>query len=41
MGPHWGRLVFSVIYTAYYIALVPLFLKLVTRSLPSAEPVRG
>ena len=26
-GSHWGRLFFSVIYTFYYIALVPLFFK--------------
>ena len=29
LGSHWGKLVFSVIYTGYYIALFPLVLKLV------------
>ena len=28
MGSHWGKLAFSVVYTFYYIALVPLVLKL-------------
>ena len=27
LGSHWGKLVFSVIYTSYYIAFVPLILK--------------
>lgn len=29
LGSHWGKLVFSVIYAFYYIALFPLVLKLV------------
>ena len=29
LGSHWGKLVFSVIYTGYYIALFPLVLKLI------------
>ena len=29
LGGHWGKLVFSVIYTGYYIALFPLVLKLI------------
>ena len=29
LGSHWGKLVFSVIYVCYYIALIPLLLKLV------------
>ena len=29
LGGHWGKLVFSIIYTAYYIALFPLVLKLI------------
>ncbi len=32
MGSHWGKLVFSVIYTGYYIALFPLVLKLVGKA---------
>ena len=28
LGSHWGKLLFSVIYTCYYIALFPLVLKL-------------
>ena len=28
-GSHWGKLLFSVLYTIYYIALFPLLLKLV------------
>ena len=35
LGSHWGKLVFSVIYAGYYIALFPLVLKLVGRQ--SAE----
>lgn len=31
LGSHWGKLVFSVIYTTYYIALIPLILKLVAK----------
>ena len=31
-GSHWGKLLFSVIYTFYYIALFPLVLKLVGKS---------
>ncbi|MDO4803908.1 MAG: phosphatase PAP2 family protein [Lachnospiraceae bacterium] len=30
LGSHWGKLLFSVIYTFYYIALFPLILKLCT-----------
>ena len=30
-GSHWGKLFFSVIYTCYYIALVPFILKLCRR----------
>ena len=29
LGSHWGKLLFSVIYTCYYIALFPLVLKLI------------
>ena len=29
LGSHWGKLLFSVIYTFYYIALFPLILKLI------------
>ena len=29
LGSHWGKLLFSVIYASYYIALFPLVLKLV------------
>lgn len=29
LGSHWGKLLFSVLYTFYYIALVPALLKLV------------
>ena len=29
LGSHWGKLVFSVIYAFYYIALFPLLLKLI------------
>lgn len=29
LGAHWGKLTFSAIYTGYYIALIPLVLKLV------------
>ena len=32
LGSHWGKLVFSVIYTGYYIALFPLVLKLVGKA---------
>ena len=28
LGFHWGKLLFSVIYTGYYIALFPLVLKI-------------
>ena len=28
-GAHWGKLAFSVIHALYYIALVPLVLKLI------------
>ena len=28
LGSHWGKLVFSVLYAFYFIALVPLVLKL-------------
>ena len=31
-GSHWGKLIFSVIYTFYYIALFPLVLKLVGKA---------
>ena len=31
-GPHWGKLLFSVLYTFYYIALFPIVLKLVGKS---------
>ena len=31
LGSHWGKLLFSVIYTGYYIALFPLVLKLLGR----------
>ena len=30
-GAHWGRLFFFVIYTFYFIAFVPLLLKLINR----------
>ena len=29
LGFHWGKLLFSVIYTSYYIALFPLILKII------------
>ena len=29
LGSHWGKLVFSVIYTGYYIALFPLVIKFI------------
>ena len=29
LGSHWGKLLFSVIYTGYYIALFPLVIKLI------------
>ena len=32
LGSHWGKLVFSVIHVVYYIALVPLVLRLVNRN---------
>ncbi len=32
LGSHWGKLVFSVIYVVYYIALFPLVLKLFHRT---------
>ena len=32
LGSHWGKLLFSVIYTFYYIALFPIVLKLVGKS---------
>lgn len=35
LGSHWGKLVFSVIYTFYYIALFPLVLKLVGKRFPA------
>jgi len=31
-GSHWGKLLFSVVYTFYYIALFPMLLKLIGRS---------
>ena len=31
LGPHWGKLTFSIIYACYYIALFPLVLKLIGR----------
>ena len=32
LGSHWGKLVFSIIYAFYYIALFPLILKLVGKA---------
>ena len=29
LGNHWGKLVFSLVYAFYYIALIPLVLKLI------------
>lgn len=37
MGPHWGKLVFSVVYTFYYIALIPLIFKLLDKWLHKGE----
>jgi membrane-associated phospholipid phosphatase len=34
LGSHWGKLVFSIIYTGYYIALFPLVLKLIGKRKP-------
>ena len=34
LGSHWGKLVFSIIYTGYYIALFPLVLKLIGKLKP-------
>lgn len=31
-GSHWGKLLFSIIYTCYYITLFPLVLKLIGKS---------
>ena len=28
MGPHWGKLLFSVVFAFYYIAFFPLIIKL-------------
>lgn len=28
LGSHWGKLIFSILYAFYYIALFPLILKL-------------
>lgn len=36
LGSHWGKLVFSIIYTGYYIALFPLVLKLIGKMRPQA-----
>ena len=36
LGSHWGKLLFSVIYAFYYIALFPLVLKLLGRPHPEA-----
>lgn len=35
LGPHWGRLLFSVIHACYYIALFPLLLKLIGKATES------
>ncbi len=37
LGSHWGKLVFSIIYAFYFIALFPLVLKLVNREEPSVQ----
>ena len=31
LGSHWGKLVFSIVYVFYYIALIPLVIKIVGR----------
>ncbi len=31
LGSHWGKLVFSVIYVCYYLALFPIVLKMIDR----------
>ena len=36
-GSHWGKLFFSVIYTFYYIALVPFVLKQLNRQAQKAQ----
>ena len=37
LGAHWGRLAFSVTHAFYYIALVPLLLKLSGKILPALK----
>ena len=37
LGSHWGKLLFSVIYTFFYIALFPLVLKLIGKKQEKAE----
>lgn len=37
LGSHWGKLVFSILYAFYYIALFPLVLKLCGKKLNNAQ----
>ena len=37
MGPHWGKLLFSVIYFFYFITLFPLLLKLIGKKTEGEE----
>ena len=38
LGSHWGKLLFSVIYTFYYIALFPLVMKICGRRFSAKRP---
>ena len=41
LGSHWGKLLFSVLYTGYYIALFPLVLKLLGKTRFFAGPAEA
>lgn len=39
LGSHWGKLVFSIIYTSYFIALIPLIIKLMDKWLHKEKKI--
>ena len=39
LGSHWGKLVFSVIYTSYYIVLFPIVLKICGKKMKDKSAV--
>lgn len=41
LGSHWGKLLFSVIYTSYFIAIFPLVLKMIGKAEEKKEPARA